>query len=404
MTIWQCPHYREFLESIWEELQKGDHHLVIQLPAWQIGELRDAIYAFYKRYHYSMAFPVSEANISPEEYLRQCALEPDSFSLDNLTERKMVSENILLALPEDMEEEAREKWNEFFDKLSSDAREYQKRFFGDNEDFRQALPLPWRLLALMPTHFPSPKPETSLEIFLGSGMAMRSDLEYAIESCLMESNIRRESSRLWLKAICQGLGTRDVGLCRNIFEFLPLDLDEVMEMLKACPFPEMDEAVIRAVIAIDEGNTQNGCSFSERQNLRDYGILENDCENMERLHPVALARANRPYSVYRLLLQGQIRTYLPMVQEVQAFIHEELERLCGSGWHTMESEKYPGLAMEIGPLAGYMSRWLKGCCGYDLLNLAFLWRDLRNNVAHGVLLDYEHARDAVDLYEALSRL
>lgn len=401
MLLWQCPHPREFLDEIFEILQKGERHVVIHLPYWRMEEFNNALYNANKRYRYPLDFPVPLAEASPYENLRQCALKPEDFFKAPLLSQEMQKENIVLSIPSQLSFELQEEWLKFMAEISSETRQYQESLSGQEGTAEQQIPLPWRLLILAPAHFPSPKPETSLEIFLGSGLCTQSDLEYAIENCVSKSGIRNLSSRLWLEAICKGLGMRDVGLCSFIFRELPLDMEEIMAMLRTYPLPELDYDTINCIISLDDGSEQIRDLWRERQWLRDIGILESDCRNRESLHPAALARANRPHAIKRLLVEGQIRIYLPMVQEIHNFIYQQLSKICGDDWHKRYSENYSGMDMEIGPLANYMSTYLKGECGEALLELAYLWRDVRHTVAHSRFLDYEIARDAVDLYEAL---
>lgn len=404
MLFWKCPHPREFLDFIFETLRQGDHHAALLIPHWKISGFSDALHAANQKYRYSLDFPVISADADPLDCFRQCAEDPDGLELKDLQGRAMRKDNLIIALPTGLDASGQERWLGLIKKLSADAKEYHERVSGSAED--AYFTLPWRALFIIPSHFPDPEPETSLDIILADGRASQSDLEYAIENCVEEFALSKAWSRIWLEAVCQGLGIRDVSLCPHMFRELPMDLDGVMDALRSFPFPELDEELKRSVIELDNPAAQDNNLWIAKRLLRDLGILELDCHRVERLHPAALARAGRSRSIERLLVQGQARVYLPLAQEAHAFICGRLSHIFGGGWHTLDPANFPNPDIEIGPLAFYIDKVLKRSRGQDLTDLkdlAFLWREARNTIAHGRLLDVATAREAVELYEELRK-
>ena len=410
MTIWECPHPEKFLDEIFSTLQNGDRHVLIHLPIWRLAGFQDALWDASQSRRLHLHFPEAPNARRPLELMRGLSLKPDDFQAADPASWEPKSENIALAIPSELNAGEVKEWLGFIEAAAASGREFHERM-GGLEKEGALLPLPWRLIFLAPAHFPSPKPETSLEIFLASGLCGQSDLEWAVERCASDQGGRLEaSSRLWLESICKGVAMRDVGLCASVFKALPLDLPDVMDMLMAYPFHELGKELAREVIAVDEGNEQGPESWRARERLREMGILDLDCRGWEALHPSALAQANRRQTVEGLLRQGQVRVYFPLAQDAHSFIVQKLDKCCDPDWRRKslqwhkETNQYVNesdTCLGIGPLAEYMARHLKGVCGGDLLELARLWQNIRNEIAHDRLLKFEDTVDAVDLFEEM---
>lgn len=380
------------MDYIFGILQCGDRHLAIYLPTFRMQSFAESFCAYGRKYYDGIFHARAEYGLPPLDCLGQCFDNPEGLSLDNLTSGKALASNILLELPEAMDDALWTEWELFFDSLCRSARQYV--------DYEK--PLPWRALILVPYHLPSMRPESNLEIILGSGIFRTSDLEYAIERNLMENGIKSTSSRLWLSSLCHGLGRADPEICNAIFRDLPLDRDDIISMLEDYPLGNIDNEIKKIIISFDKAGNPAQCPYWEKSLLQDLGILEFDTDDNCKLHPAALAKAKRSNSIERLVVQGQTAIYLPLVQEAHNFICRRLGIACGEAWNKHSPESWHGIEIDIGPLWGYMNAFLRGCCGEDLLELAGLWRNVRHRLAHGNMLDYIEARDAVELYEVLS--
>lgn len=396
MNTWQCPHPRAFLEKIWGALHEGDRHLVIQMPGWQIDAFLEEFNAIGLHNRESFIITDSNAYLEPEEYIKRSLKKEIELTPENYSHLELTVENIILRMPDDPDDNLLAKWLEFYDKLARSARDYQEAHQDGTRGRR--FPLLWRTLTLMPAHFPSPTPETSLEIYLNDRI-YQSDLEYAIESCCEDMGIRDLGSMLWLSSLCQGLALNDLNLCNHIFDNLPLSMDEIEDLLRDYPVIRLDTDMRNAVIALDDNGARHVCNRTILSCLRDYGLLEYDCHDMERLHPAALAQARRPASIEKMVNKGQIKIYFPVVQEVLNFIIGHLTRACGPDWHKHDPKNFPTVDREIGPLPAYMRQYLRAYCSAELIVLAEKWRDLRNRIAHGKMLDFVMAREAVKLYQ-----
>lgn len=403
MMLWQCPGHREVLDEIFEKLKKGLEHIIIYLPCWRMDEFWNSVRSVNELYRYPFAFPISLPLDSPYDYLARCAVDPSKFDKTKLMEQPMNKENICLLIPADSPHSLEQEWIDFIEELNAQTSDYlnRQRIISGSAD--SSISLPWRLLIILPTYFNSPKNDTNLETYLWSGITRKSDLFYAIERCTEEYNVINTSSRLWLDSICQGLGMRDASLCPYFFKDPPLDEEEVLKKLKDYPFLKMDADLINSVRAVDDGSYQERDFRKEMKELQDYGIFDLDCRNVKGLHPAALAQADCKKAITRLLWQGQIRTYLPLVQEVISFIQTRLNLCYGDDWDKKDPN-YSGFEMDIGPLTKYINIYFKKDCDYELLNLAACWCFVRNELAHGRLICLEKAIEAVEIYEKLRKI
>lgn len=392
MNIWQSPGAREFMDEIFEILQSGNRHLVIYLPSFRMQSFVDGFGSYCRKYYGGILHIRAEDGQMPPDCLGQCFDNSGSICLENLGAARPLACNILIELPKVVDAAQWAEWELFFDALCCSAKQFI--------DYGSVLP--WRMLILVPSHLPSMKPDSNLEIVLGSGFFRGSDLEYSIERNMDEYGVQSTSTRLWLSALCHGLARADPEICNAIFELLPISFQEIISLLEEYPLGNIDDEIKKIIISFDNMGRPVNTLDREKSLLQDLGILEFDTDNNYKIHPAALARAKRANSIERLVVQGQTGIYLPLVQEAHNFICRQLGILCGDGWNRHDPESWPSIETDIGPLWGYMNVFLRGCCGGDLLELATLWRNVRHTLAHGNMLAFADARKAIMFYESMS--
>lgn len=390
MNVWECPNARGQMDEFYEILKTGQKHIVYILPRFRMAGFAAGFCEFSRRYYDDAAIAFCENNDIPVDCLGRFFGEDAGKTLNELMEKPASHITIMLVLPGNPDEKCAGRWIDFFQQLGAASKSCLERGY----------PLLWHILAVVPAQMPEPKPESALEFFLGSGIWRSSDLEYVVEQNIRDYEISAASSRLWLYALCLGLGRSDPGVCNAIFEAMPMNEEEILAMLASYEYEDLNDELKAAVIALDGGAKK--ISWHELTLLRDYGILDFDADGKESLHPAALCRARRPQPIKRMVVQGQIRVYLPLVQEVHHFIQGRLKKLWGENWHKFDEAAFPNIQIDMGPLCAYMNKYLRGQCGADLLELARMWRDVRHTLAHGNILDFDTARSAVMLYEQMS--
>lgn len=396
INIWECPHGRQFMDELGDVLRAGDRHVITHLPMFRVAGFADAFSAWCRKYLGSLAVIQAAPDDDPYLLLREQFRAGANASITELISLAGRREYLLLLAPGDLGENQNARWMEFFRDLGLASKQ---------ACLDAGLPLPWRIHAIVPTNVFSPKPDVALEIFMPSGLFRASDLEYTVERNLLDNEYGvtfSESSRLWLYALCIGLGASDPEMCNAIFQALPMNAADVDKLLSEYRLTHVTDRMIKAIIRLDDFKNKNEIHRDDYTLLQDFGLLDYDIEDKARLHPAALWAAKRMDSVWRLITRGQIRVYLPLVYEAQNFIVARLRALCGNDWHKRDAaNSFQTVATDIGPLYSYIRRYLMNSCPRELMELACIWREVRHTLAHGNMLDFATARQAVSLYGQL---
>lgn len=395
MNIWNCPHGKAFMRSLCRTLEAGEKHVAIRLPERHLSSFLKEFGPYATRFLGSIQKVVLEDGLSLEE-----ALEP-AFMPDGGKNRapedcfsRMVSggPHLLVVLPPSARGTA-PRLREFLALAADRARACRD---GDRR-------LPWAMAAVVPADFGGLEDDTGLEVRDWWGKLHPSDLEFAIEQAL--ADITNEASYCWYDALCKGLARMDPELVDAIFRNPPVSAAELADVLREGPTVFDRELAERAwsywqdpPAALRRDTPPKG----ELETLLwERGALDIDCYGKPALHPAVLVAAGQEALLEKLVIQGQMQVYLPIVQEVHGFLCRNLAGICGPDWSGRDPENFTSVEQEIGSLAFYMN-YLKDTLGMsiprELTDLAHIWREVRNTIAHGNMISCQLAIRAMLLY------
>ncbi len=398
MNLWSCPSAQEFMRDICSSMRTRDQFVCFVLP----DPLRDGFIDAFVNYSDNYLGDVPVCTLERREHLDSDFLASffpgkNLVSLADSFDHAGKSTYLLLTFPCDMDD-SEGFCKSFLEELVSLAEKRRK----------SGGTLLWRLLIVLPGHMRWPEASDCLVQRFWWGKLHPSDTEYAIEHCCQEvyQGSLKEWEYLWIYSLCQGLAVTDPLMALRIFQNLPLDLQEIQALLADHPLMHVENSVRQAIVRAD---TEAGTRYSpvsppegDIRTLWSIGALDIRENGISVLHPAAVCVANRVSSLERLVVQGQIKVYFPIVQEVHTFLCAQLRKACGDDWHR-RSDDFQNLKDEIGGLPRYMSSYLKGLHDPDLFTLAIKWRSIRNILAHGQSIQCQQAVEACRLYDELRR-
>ena len=393
MNLWDCPSARVFMAKACTMVRSSAKHVCLILPNPFIWDFAEAFRSFAAN-HMGEVWQINvQTNQDPEQTFLCQGFEEEGRNLEQALETNAQSMYLLLVF--DPRTAPSEIYRKFCTQLATLSKLYKDT----------SGTLLWRVIFVWPASIPWPRADVCLETLFWWGQIHPSDTEYAIERFAEELNgIINEWEYTWLYALCQGLASSDPLLAEYIFKSLPISFEQIKQLLQSHPLALLDRQSRQAVIDLDtQARRRLAQENPPEGNLRllwSQGALDIYPNGIVKIHPAAFYAANRSVALEQLIVQGQIKVYLPLVQEVHAFLCRQLEHACGSDW-TKKDENFANITEEIGKLPRYMYENLKGKYDPALLDLAHYWRIIRNNLAHSHMIDCETAIQAGKLYAEL---
>ena len=398
MNLWACPNAKEFMRDICQLVRTNDQYACVIIPKNYVLDFAEQ----FINYSQNFLGDILRINIDAADNIESVFLDaafPQSenpMSLHTALETAAENMYLLLVISPDLQDPL-EKCREFFEHLAQLVK-IRKDTCAET--------LLWRIIAVWPAHVMWPRAEVGLELRYWFSQIRQSDIEYVIERCWLEQGEQlKERELLWLYALCQGLATIDPMLSVDIFKNLPTSIDDIQAILEEHGLYNIDRDLRQKVIRMDSSasakmSTALPPTRGDAYDLWSHGALDVRTNGFPALHPAAIHAANRINSLERMVVQGQMKVYLPIVQEVHTFICTQLQKDIGDTWNKKD-EKYSSLNEDICALPRYMSEYLKGRHDPELYDLAIAWRNIRNCLAHSHMLGCADLLCAYKLYEKL---
>ncbi|MBQ7457426.1 MAG: hypothetical protein IJS54_07465 [Desulfovibrio sp.] len=394
MNLWKCPSAREFMQDVCQTVRIHDSHVCLVMPGLGINTFVQEFTAYAENY-LSEIIPIEIGKHNDPKACFLSAFQTASAipGLEAVMDCCAQSTYLLLVVSKDVADPKG---------MIADLCQTIARLSKQKKDANATLL--WRLIVVLPAHIPWPDETPSLKVNLWWGQIHPSDTEYAIEHCLRESipSALHEWEYLWLYSLCQGLAVIDPMIADTIFHQLPTCLEEIETLFDNHPVRKLSPEAQKAIIRLDTlGNIpQDQPKDGDVRLLWSLGALDMRENVSAMLHPAAYVAANRISSLERLVVQGQIKVYFPIVQEVHGFLCSQLQKSCGDHWNKYDPH-FQTINDEIGALPKYMSLYLKGKHDPELYELACSWRAIRNSLAHGTMIQCQTAIDAHKKYRNL---
>lgn len=393
MNIWYCPQGKAFMRALCRTLEKEVEHAVVSLPERYIPSFLTEFSSYGRKSLGPFLTVQIEAGRPLAESLMpafQTEGGDEVLPLEDFPELQVKKgSTVVLRFPSQLAA-IREECFSFLEIMAAYAKACKDR----GESPR------WNLIAVMPAQWPLPREEIGVKTFVWWGKLRPSDLEYAVEQTL-EGLALNEAVYYWYYALCKGLAVVDPELVEAIVANPPTSAEQLADVV------HNHELLREDVGELAQQYYDMGQSEANRQTLPrgieaklwHLGALDIDCYGKPALHPAALVASGLLTPLENLLVQGQMQVYLPLVQEVHSFICRMMEKRFGADWGKQDLQNYDSVESEIGGLPFYMKEYYERKIPQELLDLAFLWRAVRNTIAHGSIIPCNLALIAVTRYK-----
>lgn len=273
--------------------------------------------------------------------------------------------------------------------------------------------VPFCAITLVSPHFPLPSANVRLDHHVWWGCAGRADLDLAVERAFEDFPPPSATDWYWGWALCRGIGGWDVRLVRQLAESLPRNLEEITTLLQEGHGSDLDDLP-------DFNSEKHPFSLlgdrvpppprdGDPKRLWDMGFLDWVPGQGLVEHSTLPALQGRSGVLERRIWSGQMDLVMPLIERVRLSLIRWLERQYGESWPkvlgiALSLEADEAVHSEIGALAHHAFRHPPGgSAGRCAADLAWAWRDIRNQLAHVRPLSYEMLEYGITLFQAFLR-
>lgn len=265
------------------------------------------------------------------------------------------------------------------------------------------------LVALAEPSFDAPDVDTYLDHHVWWGRVRGLDVELAVEGALRRQPPPEAADHYWLRAICLGLMGADLRLIERIVERMPQAVDEIIDCLGA-PTSLGRERAGMAVdpLGIYDTDARAPPTDAGEVELWRQGLFDARPGRGVQLCPSLLTANSARRTLEDRLRWGQMRVILPLTDQVRLDLLRRLEAHAGADWHKLAprgalSKRERG---DTRRSLGKLARWLRGAreahpAFAQLAEVAQRWSKVRDTLAHGWLLTYQHFALAMEAFLGL---
>ena len=272
----------------------------------------------------------------------------------------------------------------------------------------------FNLIVLVSPQFSPPKDNVKLARHFWWGILSSVDIDCVTERSMVDYKPDSIAEHYWLRALCRGVAKCDPLLSQIIVETSPKSVDDLCDIiinLGSNEFPDIPLNCFRLPelqLGTDRIKPPRNGKMRE---LWSGGYLDWQDGSGLIFHPYVLAACGRRQEIERLVWKGQIQIILPVVEQARQTIIYWLTREYGEEWaiklagHLSEQDM-SGLTSEIGPLCYFLFKSNSHIKRYNfglMSNMAWKWRDIRNEISHGRPVSYDLMKDAYSLFEDVAK-
>ncbi len=407
MILWQCPHPALFVKEVCETLDTLQDHCIVSMPSRLIPNFQEELIFYCKSTRGGNYIQLHQLEKAPplRDALAPLFSDSKASSLADLKNKWLIgASTLIVTLPDQplfIEKE-------FFDFLINDLMAHAKNCRDNAET------LLWNMLVIAPADRKIPSQDIGLKVFLWWGRLHNSDVEYAIEDAFRNSfGLETKKKTLdywWLYPVCKGISRSDPDLVEMVYRNAPQGMDDLMVVLSEHELnTEENGNLVKAFLDLDNSRyklTLNALPQGLAAKLWHKGILDLTFQGDITLHPAALLAAGYKNKLEKLIVQGQMQFFLPLVQEVHTLLWNKVEEYWGGNLEDLipKDKNLESARDEIGPFYALLSYLYqkKGKSIPRVLHSAVKrWRQLRNDIAHIKMLSRQTIDDALTSYEEI---
>jgi len=280
----------------------------------------------------------------------------------------------------------------------------------NSEDYQYQL-----VLAICPTVVPPPE-DLYLEHHAWWGILSHSDFELIIDRAIKLYPPTSTAEHYWLRALCRGIGGSDIDLITRIVEERPDTYDKVLNMLSPLPQREvtfLGDFDIRNIAVVTLGQRVPPCPKEAKERLVwEKGWFDWFERSGYFVHSALLMKLGFRDEISRRICFAQQDLLWPVVERIRLLIIDWIERHYGGAWADtlipeLSSTDRENVGVEIGSLAHHLfrrgSKLQSNPLFSTLSSLAWVWRNIRNGLAHGKFISLATLESAWAEYRDLER-
>lgn len=270
---------------------------------------------------------------------------------------------------------------------------------------------PYQLLVTFSAEAKLPPEDLMLSHHPWWGVLGSAEVDWVAEHALIDFPPSSTAEHYWLRSLCRGLCGYDLDLVRVLVEEKPTGLNETIELLQevhagrcdsiCLPNFEPEQLVPHGRKIPPPPRTDVECS------LWHLGYLDWSNGKGPYLHSAFLAAKNYEEEIRRRIWLAQLELLLPLVERIRLSVLTWLVSIQGPRWieqltDNLSQGEREDIETEIGSLAHHIFRsgsLLKHRDFLTVKNMIWLWRDIRNDLAHGKFVSLARLDEAWLAYD-----
>jgi len=270
---------------------------------------------------------------------------------------------------------------------------------------------PYLIIALTSPIFEPPPQNVRLVCHSWWGVINQLDIDCVTVKTLSAFHQGRTTEYYWAMSLVRGIAPTDPRLVELLIETLPRTLNALLEQLKeyARDLPSIN------CTGLAIGTATRSISFrkplppsnGKECTLWSQGLLDWCNGKGTMLHAAVLATVGNMIEIEKRVLLGQQEVIFPLVERVRQAIVAWFNREFGNTWidqvarNLKDDQQKDSMICEIGPLCHHIFTppIFRHAHADILTKLAWRWKEIRNDLAHGKVIDYDTLDWGLSLYE-----
>lgn len=395
--IWHLPGPQRFVEEIGRAIE-ANQHVVVALPSTVTAQdvcLRVA--EWLRRFKYGILTRVDvDTSQTPEANLGLALGTTRYRTLEKLLRYEEAPSRVIALCVGQLDPERSRQWLDFIRRLADASH---------HVDWA-----PYQLLLVGGVDWVDTPCDTHLSMCVWWGVCSPLDVDIMLGESLPADFSQRAVHALWIRSLCRGLVPDDPNLVPHVADGMPRTIAEIRSLLAG--FGEREGRVAHRAPASTYGELgflDVRCppfpKDADSRRAWSVGAL-NWVPGLGRETHV-LSVLSDESEIFRRVWRGQLDVLFPLVERVRQWLLDRLSSRWGCDWSRVLVDdlcvvERDAADFEIGPLARYLSRANRRGVR-SLATVARRWRDVRNALAHGDMVQFDLLSSAIESIRSAHR-